>query len=285
MHCLRKKIVMKQKYITFFVLFSSQVFAAYGTLVWHSQNKPLPPAITAPDFVKVYDGYSQLGLYHEYNRRDFKNLSEAASCVTDANVHPTPFTICQRNGCDYGNSMHTSDWLTNDNPENKKSTTSPRIEYSIKYNAKGVVTYNGIVTVKGLISTCSVFQTKALILTRHSQSNSIPDCPSSKWVKLWEGYSYAGSAWRGSDVKTDSPQDLGSSGSCLPEFIPHPVLSCWTGDGINDNFCQHARGPNLELTNWLAALRSIAGRDPVSNDKIVSGNQTMVSRCVVCAKN
>lgn len=257
-------------------------FATYGKLVWHSQNKLLPTAIKTPNFVKAYDGYSLLGLYDNYNRRNAKDLSEPSSCQLEANVHPTPFTICRRDNCDYGNPAHVSDWLTNDKLENKQATISTKYQYAIIKNRQGVVTSNDIATIKGLISTCSVYDTSALIVARHSYSNKVPECPGKNWEMLWEGYSFASSGWRGSDTKTDSPQDLGSSGSCLPEFVPQPVLSCWTGDGQNENYCQRARDVGRELTTWLAVLGTPRGN--TLNDGVANNNKSKVSRCVVCAK-
>ncbi|CAH1802950.1 unnamed protein product, partial [Owenia fusiformis] len=71
------------------------------------------------------------------------------------------------------------------------------------------------------ISRCSVCQSPGPLLTVHSQSEDVPQCPSG-WSEMWTGYSFVMHAVGA----TAGGQQLASPGSCLEDFRARPYIEC-----------------------------------------------------------
>ncbi|XP_035662050.1 collagen alpha-2(IV) chain-like [Branchiostoma floridae] len=110
--------------------------------------------------------------------------------------------------------------------------------------------------------------TNMYLITRHSQTIQVPECPLGT-KKMWEGYSLL--HMEGNERAHG--QDLGMSGSCLPKFSPMPFLFC------DINFvCNFASRDDKSY--WLSTVAT--QRD--LPDKPLKGRRILdlVSRCVVC---
>lgn len=107
------------------------------------------------------------------------------------------------------------------------------------------------------------------IIAQHSQSTSVPGCPAG-WNKLWDGYSYMGSS---GSPGFSIGQDLGTSGSCMRNFLEtSPFIECW---GYS---CAINTGEDQSM--WLSAgLTSDQGG--ITN---LNTCRAKVSRCSVCEK-
>lgn len=104
-----------------------------------------------------------------------------------------------------------------------------------------------------------------LLITRHSQDQTIPECPANT-VKLWEGYSllyFSGN-------EKSHQQDLGTAGSCLRHFSVMPFIRCDIG-----NVCNFAQ--NNDLSYWLSTTLPIP-KTPMEGQNI----RQYISRCSVC---
>jgi integrin beta 8 len=67
------------------------------------------------------------------------------------------------------------------------------------------------------------------IIAVHSQTSAIPNCPAG-WEKLGDEYSLAGSYLYGG---YGGFNDLGSSGSCVEQFRPIPLIQCHSPSQCN----------------------------------------------------
>lgn len=105
------------------------------------------------------------------------------------------------------------------------------------------------------------------IIARHSQTTSVPSCPTG-WNQLWTGYSYLGGYLAGG---YESDQDLGTAGSCLETFRPIPFIECG-----NPGSCDYYTGE--DFSSWLSTISVDEG--PVTGSNIIS----RISRCVVCER-
>jgi collagen type IV alpha len=111
----------------------------------------------------------------------------------------------------------------------------------------------------------NAFVRAGLMITRHSQDQSIPECPTNT-VKLWEGYSllyFSGN-------EKSHQQDLGSAGSCLKRFSVMPFIRCDIS-----NVCNFAQ--NNDLSYWLSTTQPIP-KMPMEGGSI----RQYISRCSVC---
>ncbi|KAM7398716.1 hypothetical protein PAMP_018035 [Pampus punctatissimus] len=97
-------------------------------------------------------------------------------------------------------------------------------------------------SLRNYISRCTVCEARANVIAVHSQTSSLPDCPSG-WDSLWPGYSFVMETGVGAE---GSGQPLASPGSCLENFRKIPFIEC------------HGRGTCNYYTDsysyWLAAL-------------------------------
>lgn len=105
------------------------------------------------------------------------------------------------------------------------------------------------------------------IVTRHSQSTSIPECPAG-FDSLWTGYSLVYLEGNGYSLA----QELGSAGSCAESFQTVPMMQCSGGD-----VCQH--GVRTDKSFWLSTDNSMDTPKPMNNLDEMMG---FISRCNVC---
>lgn len=104
-----------------------------------------------------------------------------------------------------------------------------------------------------------------ILLVKHSQSTSVPQCPPGQ-ITLWDGYSLL---YIEGNEKSHH-QDLGFAGSCIRKFSTMPFLFC----DIND-VCNYAS--RNDKSYWLSTNGPLPMM-PVSEDSI----RQHISRCVVC---
>lgn len=108
------------------------------------------------------------------------------------------------------------------------------------------------------------------LLVVHSQSTSVPGCPSG-WNQLWTGYSLL--MMSSYPDYTGNSQDLGDAGSCLEVFNPIPFLECYQSSTSCDYFASE------DWSYWLSATSTDTGSLTVTDTK-----NNYVSRCAVCEK-
>ncbi|XP_019628580.1 PREDICTED: collagen alpha-4(IV) chain-like [Branchiostoma belcheri] len=106
------------------------------------------------------------------------------------------------------------------------------------------------------------------MLTRHSQTTAIPQCPLGSTV-MWQGYSLL----HGEGNERAHGQDLGAAGSCLQRFAPMPFMFC----DINFH-CHYATRD--DKTYWLSTVTN----EQDIPDSTVNGAAILpfISRCIVC---
>uniref|UniRef100_A0A8D0DKT0 Collagen IV NC1 domain-containing protein n=1 Tax=Salvator merianae TaxID=96440 RepID=A0A8D0DKT0_SALMN len=126
----------------------------------------------------------------------------------------------------------------------------------------------GMKGLPGLPGSCLPVPTKrGFIFSRHSQSTTIPSCPSGT-AQIYSGYSLL--FVQGNEQAHG--QDLGTSGSCLQRFTTMPFLFCNPG-----NVCRYAS--RNDYSYWLSTA------EPMPEDMTpISGKalEPYISRCVVC---
>lgn len=121
------------------------------------------------------------------------------------------------------------------------------------------------------ISRCSVCQAPAPIITVHSQTTDLPNCPQG-WKELWSGYSFvmhAVGAMAGG-------QQLASSGSCLETFQPNPYIEC-NSRGQCHFFYD-------KFSYWLVSVVGEGHFQPSVTGETLKGGDLLkrVGRCKVC---
>uniref|UniRef100_A0A3B3TQ42 Collagen IV NC1 domain-containing protein n=1 Tax=Poecilia latipinna TaxID=48699 RepID=A0A3B3TQ42_9TELE len=105
------------------------------------------------------------------------------------------------------------------------------------------------------------------LLTRHSQSETTPECPSGTNF-IYDGYSLL--YVQGNERAHG--QDLGTAGSCLRRFSPMPFMFC----NIN-NVCNFAA--RNDYSYWLSTLEPM----PMSMEAVTGESiKPYISRCAVC---
>lgn len=140
----------------------------FNLITLHSQTNSTPacPAGT----VRLWTGYS-LGFTDGDGFGHGQDLGKPGSCVRRFNT--IPFMMCRgRKGngrCHYSFRSEKTYWL---------STAANEIDDQIPMDQN-----------ENYVSRCSVCEISSAVLTVHSQSTSIPNCPSS-WTSLWTGYSF-----------------------------------------------------------------------------------------------
>ncbi|KAE8294821.1 Collagen alpha-1(IV) chain Arresten Precursor [Larimichthys crocea] len=97
-------------------------------------------------------------------------------------------------------------------------------------------------SLKNYISRCSVCEARANVISVHSQTSSVPECPSG-WDPLWSGYSFVMETGVGAE---GSGQLLVSPGSCLENFRKIPFIECH-GRGTCNYYAD-------SYSYWLTAL-------------------------------
>lgn len=117
----------------------------------------------------MWEGYSLASVIGS-SRSVGQDLGLAGSCMLRFST--MPYMFCDINNvCNYAQNNDDSLWLSTPEPMPMTMTPIPAAE------------------IQNFISRCSVCETRTKIIAIHSQSMSIPDCPSG-WQELWIGYSY-----------------------------------------------------------------------------------------------
>lgn len=134
-------------------------------LVKHSQTPEVPQC--QPGHTKLWDGYSLLyvdGNDYAHNQ----DLGSAGSCVRRFSTLPV-LSCGQNNVCNYASRNDKTFWLSTSAP----IPMMPVVEDEMQQ----------------YISRCVVCEVPSNVITVHSQSLSIPQCPNG-WDSLWIGYSF-----------------------------------------------------------------------------------------------
>ncbi len=266
---MRKKLILLSA-----ILFANALFSYQRVIVQHQRDT----SKNACEFAgikleELWSGYSLLSLSgHNGNVGASQDLSTAGSCIEQ--FHPNINYTCNSKECIYGKNTSRSSYLVK-----KDIGTKQTLEFNSTNES----------TIKNLVSKCSVCTGNYFILVKHSFQSSVPSCDSG-YTSLWNGYSLALNVDR---IRAESPQSLSDTGSCLPNFVPHPSMEC---DAANNKFtCSYNSGKRGTL--WLASLADTASpssanlypsRDNISNFKRnespYQSNIPRISRCNVCAK-
>ena len=143
-------------------------------------------------------------------------------------------------------------------------TTDPQA----KLHVAGTAGTDGIIFPDGTLQTTAAAGGIEIIAV-HSQTSSIPACPSG-WENLWNGYSLTGSAL---SPGYEAFNDLGSSGSCVEEFYPIPFIEC-----SGPTNCDYFNGGDYAM--WLTTTTINTGG--ISG---ISNILPYISRCSVCKKS
>jgi integrin beta 8 len=130
-------------------------------IVRHSQNTSIPSCPSG--FSSLYTGYSFI-FAHGFGFSQGQDLGQSGSCLRE--FTGIPFVTCSSGFCDsYLRDGH-SYWLA------VQGVNQPQSNNNVD-----------------LISRCNVCEGKATVITVHSQTLSLPNCPS-KYSSIWHGFSY-----------------------------------------------------------------------------------------------
>ena len=140
----------------------------FSLITLHSQTSTTPPCPAGS--VRLWEGYS-MGFTDGDGFGHGQDLGKPGSCVRRFNT--IPFMMCRGRGenarCHYSFRSEKTYWLsTNAAVDSEEIPTNENEDH---------------------ISRCSVCEIDSAILTVHSQSDSIPDCPPT-WQSVWTGYSF-----------------------------------------------------------------------------------------------
>ncbi|CAG2060138.1 unnamed protein product, partial [Timema podura] len=217
----------------------------------HSQTEITP---TCPkNTVRMWDGYSLLHFMGNAKAHG-QDLGAPGSCLQRFST--MPFLFCNLNSvCDYASRSDYSYWLSTPEPMSMMMTPIPANE------------------IKKYISRCTVCEAPTRVITVHSQTIELPECPSD-WEALWEGYSFLMYTDAGAQ---GSGQSLISPGSCLESFRATPFIEC------------HGLGRcNYFTTSYSYWLATIQDRDmfrrPRQQTLKAQTQTSRISRCRVCIR-
>ncbi|XP_065883596.1 collagen alpha-2(IV) chain-like [Dysidea avara] len=148
----------------------------FNLITLHSQTNSTPACLVGS--VQLWEGYT-MGFTDGDGFGHGQDLGKPGSCVHCFNT--IPFMMCRGRGensrCYYSFRSGKTYWLSTNAAVDSEEI--PMDEH------------------EDHISCCSVCEIDSAILTVNSQSNSIPDCPST-WQSVWTGYSFlmnTGVAW------------------------------------------------------------------------------------------
>lgn len=142
------------------------VFIKSGLLLArHSQSSQVPTCPSGTE--KLWEGYSLL--YFTGNEKAHQqDLGTAGSCLQRFSV--APFVRCDLgNICNYAQNNDLSYWL---------STSEPIPHGPVQRT-----------DIQRYLSRCVACEAPANVIAVHSQTDSVPNCPSG-WARLWDGYSF-----------------------------------------------------------------------------------------------
>ncbi|EDO34165.1 predicted protein, partial [Nematostella vectensis] len=218
-------------------------------LTRHSQTVRVPRC--PEDRPPLWEGYSLL--YVQGNERAHgQDLGSPGSCIQRFST--MPFLFCNINNvCNLASRNDYSFWL---------STPEPIPMMPVQET-----------NVQPYIGRCAVCEVSSHVMAVHSQSITVPSCPSG-WSPLWQGYSFLMHTSAGND---GSGQLLSSPGSCLEDFRAHPFIEC------------HGRGTchyyGSTYSFWLATVDQNKQFRIPRPETLKAGNlRERVSRCQVCQK-
>jgi type II secretory pathway pseudopilin PulG len=216
---------------------------------YHSQSASTTPTCPGDDAQEMWTGFSLLTAGGGGGSSADQDLGSVGSCVK---YHRGVTVVeCENGGCD----LETGD----DYAHYLSGTT---------YNNTGE---NDATSITSRCVACAI---PAQLLTVHSMTSTVPDCPSvpGGWVKLWEGYSFATMTGGGS---RSAAQDLASPGSCLPVFRMMPFNECKTTS--TSMKCEVTTGDDYAY--YITAKTTNHGN--VNNQAVL--RSSYISRCSVCA--
>lgn len=219
-------------------------------MVRHSQTIDTPQCPLG--LTPLWTGYSLL--YIEGNERSqHQDLGLAGSCMRRFST--MPFLFCNSNNvCNYASRNDKSYWLAT--------------------NANLPMMPVGGQTLSEYISRCVVCDAPSNVIAVHSQTLSIPDCPTG-WNGLWIGYSFAMHTGAG---PSGGGQSLSSPGSCLEDFRSTPFIECNGAQGTCHFYAN-------KLSFWLTTIDRGAEFSQPQQMTLKAGSlRTRVSRCQVCMK-
>lgn len=129
------------------------------------------------------------------------------------------------------------------------------------------------VTARKMVSRCSICEVEGSVLTRHSMTTELPECPEG-WESLWTGFTY---------------QSI-SNPSVLPLSSPDSCLS--TVQGRSSYVTCSAESRSCDLSNSDVDGDFLLAMDrrefPLGADDVAVTNDrealTKLSRCNVCMK-
>lgn len=219
-------------------------------LVRHSQSLEVPGCPQGMN--KIWDGFSLL--YIEGNEKSHnQDLGAGGSCLRKFST--MPFLFCDFNSvCNYASRNDKSYWL---------STNAPLPMMPVADDL-----------IRPYISRCSVCESPANVISIHSQTIDIPNCPGG-WTTLWIGYSFAMHTAAGAE---GGGQPLSSPGSCLEDFRATPFIECNGARGTCHYFAN-------KFSFWLTTIDTNTQFSRPTSETLRSGNlRTRVSRCSVCMR-
>lgn len=220
------------------------------TIVIHSQEDSVP---TCPSGTTLlWDGYSLL--YIEGNEKSHnQDLGSPGSCVQRFST--MPFLFCNINGvCNYASRNDKSYWLAS----NKPVPMMPVGE-------SGIEPY---------ISRCAVCESRAISMAVHSQTTTLPQCPTG-WEQISIGYSFAMHTAAGAE---GGGQSLSSPGSCLSDFRATPFIECNGARGTCHYFAN-------TFSFWLTTVEQSNQFRRPEPETLKAGNlRNRISRCTICMK-
>jgi len=217
----------------------------------HSQSTTVPECPRGS--IKMWDGYSLLHFTGD-SRAHGQDLGAPGSCLQKFNT--MPFVFCNFNNfCNYASRNDYSYWLSTPEPMPMNMAPITGVELT------------------RFVSRCSVCETPTQIISLHSQSMDIPDCPEG-WQEMWVGFSFLMHTDSGAE---GSGQSLVSPGSCLEDFRPAPFIECH-GHGRCNYY-------NTATSYWLATIDEDKQFIKPQAQTLKAGDLiNRISRCTVCQR-
>lgn len=132
----------------------------------HSQNTSIPEC---PQGTRVlWSGFSLLYILG-HDKSHGQDLGSPGSCLR--RFSSIPYLVCDSNQCRYVVENDYSYWLSTD--AERPISNTPIVGLDIQR----------------FVSRCSVCEANTQVISVHSQSMFLPECPNN-WKPLWEGYSF-----------------------------------------------------------------------------------------------
>ena len=220
------------------------------TYAIHSQTTSIPSCPTG--YTSLWTGYSHAySAYSSHGDVDGEGLSHSGSCLKEFRF--MPITECSNTWCDHGTGNDYSAWLYGHTSETSYSNMN-------------------LTTSSSRVARCRVCQGSKPLLTFHSQTKTIPSCPSG-YSSVWTGWSFYAATITN---EGGASSGLSSPGSCLKRFRPNVLMEC------EYNLCRYKS--SYDYTVWMSARTADSsqrsGQTALNNER-----DEHISRCRVCRKN